>query len=201
MTMEETSSANRESSFPLWVLVDAFLIHTLSNLVINSIHKFVPRFHSFLQSKLDFGNSKSRPVKISSFGEELSISEKQGCEEKKDIDGELSRADVKMVMGKLGIFCSPESEELQEWFSCNNLPGLFEEEPSLMELKEAFDVFDENRDGFIDAEELQRVLCLLGLKQGSDIEDCKSMIKRFDENGDGRIDFNEFVKLMEASFC
>lgn len=206
ITMEDTSSTNRSSSFPLWILVDVFLVHKISNWV-NFIHKFVPRFHSFLQSKLDFGNSKVRSVKStsssnSSFEEELSINNhQQVLEDKKDVDVKLSREDVTTVMETLGIFCSPESEELQDWFSSNNLPGLFEEEPSLKEVKEAFDVFDKNGDGFIDAEELQRVLSLLGLKQGSDIENCKRMIRSFDENRDGRIDFNEYVKLMEASFC
>lgn len=107
-----------------------------------------------------------------------------------------------MVMEKLGIFCSPEGEELQEWFGSNELSGLFDEkEPSLEEVKEAFDVFDENRDGFIDAGELQTVLCILGLKEGKQLENCKKMIRTFDENRDGRIDFNEFVKFMENGFC
>ncbi|KAK9188953.1 hypothetical protein WN944_020358 [Citrus x changshan-huyou] len=78
---------------------------------------------------------------------------------------------------------------------------LFEEkEPSLEEVKDAFDVFDENKDGFIDALELQRVLCILGMKEGFQLENCKKMIKTFDENGDGSIDFKEFVKFMESSF-
>ncbi|XVE83761.1 hypothetical protein DITRI_Ditri16bG0112500 [Diplodiscus trichospermus] len=76
-----------------------------------------------------------------------------------------------------------------------------EEEPSLEEVKQAFDVFDVNKDGFIDAEELQRVLCILGLKEGLKMENCIKMIKTFDKNGDDRIDFQEFVKFMENSFC
>ncbi|KAK9200666.1 hypothetical protein WN944_015864 [Citrus x changshan-huyou] len=81
------------------------------------------------------------------------------------------------------------------------LSWLFEEkEPSLEQVKEAFDVFDENKDGFIDAMELQRVLCILCLKEGFELENCKKMIKTFDENGDGRIYFKEFVKFMETSF-
>ncbi|KAL0431721.1 UNVERIFIED_CONTAM: putative calcium-binding protein CML46 [Sesamum radiatum] len=75
------------------------------------------------------------------------------------------------------------------------------ENPNLEEVKEAFDVFDSNRDGFIDAEELQKVLCALGLKEGSEMENCRRMIGLFDENGDGRIDFDEFVKFMESSLC
>ena len=76
-----------------------------------------------------------------------------------------------------------------------------DQEPSLEEVKQAFDVFDENKDGFIDARELQRVLYILGLKEARELENCKKMIRNFDENQDGRIDFNEFVKIMENSFC
>lgn len=105
-------------------------------------------------------------------------------------------------MGNLGIFRNLESEELQEYYGSDELSRLFEEEePSLEELKEAFDVFDVNRDGFIDALELQRVLCILGLKEGLKMDNCNKMIKNFDENRDGRIDFREFVKFMEHSFC
>ncbi|XP_026378283.1 probable calcium-binding protein CML45 [Papaver somniferum] len=75
-----------------------------------------------------------------------------------------------------------------------------EDEPSLTELKKAFDLFDQNKDGFIDERELQDVLFKLGFKEGHDIKECKRMIRVFDDNRDGRIDFNEFVKCMEKSF-
>ncbi|CAI0438263.1 unnamed protein product [Linum tenue] len=84
----------------------------------------------------------------------------------------------------------------------DQLLELFDEkEPSLEEVKEAFEVFDVNRDGFIDETELQRVMCQLGLKEGVELESCKKMIGAFDVNGDGRIDFCEFVKFMDHSFC
>ncbi|KAE8659503.1 putative calcium-binding protein CML30 [Hibiscus syriacus] len=122
--------------------------------------------------------------------------------EEKEDGVRVDRKDVEKLMGNLGIFCSQESEELNESFGFNEVSRVFEEEePSLDELKEAFDVFDVNKDGFIDAKELQRVLCVLGLKEGLGIGNCKKMIQRFDEDGDGRIGFKEFVKFMEISFC
>lgn len=119
-------------------------------------------------------------------------------------DGSLCREDMEMVMERLGIFCHPrEDKKLQERLGVEYFSSMFEEnEPSLDEVKEAFDVFDLNRDGFIDAMELQRVLRVLGLSDNIlQTENCKQMIREFDENRDERIDFKEFVKLMENSFC
>lgn len=118
-------------------------------------------------------------------------------------DGSLCREDMEMVMARLGFICHPRQHiMLQERFCVEYFSSMFDDkEPSLDEVKEAFDVFDLNRDGFIDAMELQRVVCVLGLSNGSQIENCKQMIREFDENRDGRIDFREFVKLMEKSFC
>ncbi|CAN0910017.1 Probable calcium-binding protein CML46 [Linum grandiflorum] len=76
-----------------------------------------------------------------------------------------------------------------------------EKEPSLEEVKEAFEVFDSNGDGFVDEVELQRVMVALGLKEGFGVERCREMIRVVDENGDGKVEFGEFVKLMENSFC
>ncbi|KAL6009113.1 hypothetical protein ACLOJK_022340 [Asimina triloba] len=109
---------------------------------------------------------------------------------------ELRGEDIKMVLQRLGI--SPSPEDAGE----KMIPALFaDEEPSLEEVMEAFHVFDENRDGFIDAKELQRILSKLGFREASNPNLCNVMIRAFDENGDGRIDFKEFVKLIEKDFC
>lgn len=113
-------------------------------------------------------------------------------------DGSLSREDVEMVMKNLGLFYQPEDLNLQERFSPDEFSDMFKEkEASLDEIKDAFDVFDDNNDGFIDAIELQKVVRALGLNENSEMENCKRMISVFDENGDGRIDFEEFVNLMD----
>ncbi|CDY30262.1 BnaC04g31730D [Brassica napus] len=107
-----------------------------------------------------------------------------------------------MVMRSLGLLADSESEGLQKRYSSEELSNLFEEtEPSLEEVKQAFDVFDENRDGFLDPIDLKRVLTVLGLEQGSNLENCRRMIRSFDGNKDGRIDFYGFVKFMENNFC
>ncbi|KAK1423334.1 hypothetical protein QVD17_18632 [Tagetes erecta] len=108
--------------------------------------------------------------------------------------------EVEMVMGKLGMLCGCEVDNLPKCLSCDELFNMFEEEqPRLDEVKEAFDVFDENKDGYIDAQELRRVFCALGFRDEVAMDDCKKMIRVFDENDDGRIDFYEFVKFMECT--
>ncbi|KAF9662871.1 hypothetical protein SADUNF_Sadunf18G0099500 [Salix dunnii] len=64
------------------------------------------------------------------------------------------------------------------------------------DLKDAFDVFDRDKDGLISDEELSLVLCSLGLKEGGRVEDCKEMIRKVDMDGDGMVNFDEFKKMM-----
>ncbi|KAL0013708.1 hypothetical protein SO802_000777 [Lithocarpus litseifolius] len=66
------------------------------------------------------------------------------------------------------------------------------------DLKEAFDVFDKDRDGLISVEELGSVLCSLGLKEGKKIEDCSEMIRKVDTDGDGMVNFVEFKSMMKG---
>ncbi|KAI9120635.1 hypothetical protein K1719_007668 [Acacia pycnantha] len=188
LTMEKTSQS------PLFGLFDFFLFGALLN-----------RLHTILRSFFFFFLSQLSPVNPKVKGDvQVSVPEAcQGeslCHENRD-DGKLERDEVKMVMEKLGFFCSPEGDELEDMYGSDQISGMFEEEePSLEEVKQTFDVFDENRDGFIVGRELQRVLCILGLKEATELENCQKMIANFDENGDGRIDFHEFVKIMERSF-
>ncbi|KAL8248748.1 hypothetical protein R6Q59_005616 [Mikania micrantha] len=113
----------------------------------------------------------------------------------------IQRDEVEIVMGNLGIVCNNKDESFPKSLSCKYLLNMFDEEqPRLDEVKEAFDVFDENKDGYIDARELLRVLSALGLMGNVDMDDCKKMIRVFDNNSDDRIDFDEFVKFMEGTF-
>ncbi|XVF60561.1 hypothetical protein PTKIN_Ptkin08bG0057900 [Pterospermum kingtungense] len=195
----ETSSANSNSSqFPMVDMI--LLFHTLT--CYNSIKSFFSRYWSFPQSQNEHGCSKTSSCWDQRNQNFESSSKGVSSTEKKEYVGRLCRKDVEKVMGSLGLVCSQESEELNESFGSDELSRLFdEEEPSLEEVKQAFDVFDVNKDAFIDAEELQRVLAVLGLKEASKLDNCKKMIKTFDQNGDSRIDFQEFVKIMENSFC
>ncbi|MBD4020199.1 hypothetical protein GUI04_14535, partial [Xanthomonas citri pv. citri] len=58
-----------------------------------------------------------------------------------------------------------------------------EERDEEEDLREAFNVFDKNGDGFISVEELQSVMMSLGLRQGRTIEDCQLMVNKVDVDG------------------
>jgi len=65
------------------------------------------------------------------------------------------------------------------------------------ELKQAFNVFDANKSGKIDKNELRQVLKQLGWSGDEDL--LSEMMKLADVNGDGEIDYEEFVKMMKES--
>ncbi|XP_042506932.1 probable calcium-binding protein CML45 [Macadamia integrifolia] len=166
------------------------------------IQLFYSSFLSLLQSKHDFviGQSKGSKVWAEMTNQNHGCSGRWVCFQEETNDGKLRRGEVETVMENLGIFVNKDKDKLQERMGLEELSALFEEEPSIEEVKEAFDVFDENKDGFIDAGELQRVVCSLGFAEGSEVQDCRKMIRAFDMNRDGKIDFGEFVKFMENSF-
>ncbi|KAL6560498.1 hypothetical protein OROGR_004057 [Orobanche gracilis] len=62
------------------------------------------------------------------------------------------------------------------------------------ELREAFDLYDQDRDGQISAPELHKILTRLG--EHCSEQDCAGMIKSVDSDGDGFVCFDEFRKMM-----
>ncbi|KAJ1297302.1 hypothetical protein BS78_01G365300 [Paspalum vaginatum] len=73
-----------------------------------------------------------------------------------------------------------------------------EEEDNEGDMKEAFQVFDEDGDGFISAAELQSVLKKLGLPEARNLATVQEMICNVDHNRDGRVDFGEFKNMMQG---
>lgn len=117
----------------------------------------------------------------------------------RDEPGCIYKEDAEIVMKSLGIL---EAENFEEILDSDVVCSWFEEEGVREEeVKAAFEVFDGNKDGFIDGVELQRVLCALGFKQGEDMENCKRMIELADVNRDGRLDFHEFANFLQRTFC
>jgi len=73
-------------------------------------------------------------------------------------------------------------------------PGLSEDE--IIEIKEAFDLFDTDGGGTIDPAELKTAMTSLGFEAKN--QTIYQMIADLDENKDGSIDFDEFLEMMTA---
>eukprot|EP00736_Rhodelphis_marinus_P012896 Rmarinus@m.15970 len=71
-------------------------------------------------------------------------------------------------------------------------PHLSPEE--LQEFREIFNLVDADGGGTIEAEELQQLMEMLGLRPSR--EEVEEMVKEIDEDGNGEIDFDEFVQVM-----
>ncbi|KAL0350878.1 UNVERIFIED_CONTAM: putative calcium-binding protein CML46 [Sesamum radiatum] len=178
-------------------LVEFLLLHILLDR--KRISCLVSRFQSQLLSSDDHLKTRAYSTKEGDSGSSTTSNQEKSVD-----DQCVRRGEVEMILRSLGMLWHDGDQAgaklIPARLDANDLINMFEERtPSLDEVKEAFDVFDSNRDGFIDAKELQKVLSALGLKEGSEMESCRRMIGAFDENGDGRIDFDEFVKFMENS--
>ncbi|ESW03940.1 hypothetical protein PHAVU_011G054100 [Phaseolus vulgaris] len=76
--------------------------------------------------------------------------------------------------------------------------SIMEERDEEEDMLEAFNVFDQNRDGFISVDELRTVLASLGLHQGRSLEECRKMIVKVDIDGDGMVNYKEFRQMMKS---
>ncbi|KAI3466946.1 hypothetical protein Pfo_023609, partial [Paulownia fortunei] len=118
-------------------------------------------------------------------------------------DGKISASELGSIMGSLG---HPATEEelntmiqevdsdgdgyinLQEFIELNTKDIDYDE--VLENLKDAFEVFDIDKNGSISAEELQDVLQSLG--EECTLAECRKMISGVDSDGNGTISFDEF---------
>ncbi|XP_010557084.1 PREDICTED: calmodulin-like protein 7 [Tarenaya hassleriana] len=132
----------------------------------------------------------------------------------KNGDGRITKKELSESIQNLGIYI-PDKELTQiiEKIDVNgdgcvdmdefgelykSITGEEDEDEEEEDMKEAFNVFDQNGDGFITVEELKSVLSSLGLKQGKTLEDCRKMIMRVDVDGDGRVNYTEFRQMMKG---
>merc|ERR1719183_918460 len=67
-------------------------------------------------------------------------------------------------------------------------------EEQKQEIKEAFDLFDTDGSGSIDAKELKVAMRALGFEPKK--EEIQKMISDVDDDGSGTIEFNEFLQMM-----
>jgi len=62
------------------------------------------------------------------------------------------------------------------------------------ELREAFRMFDRNKDGFIDSRELKKVASMLGTMLTK--EEVEDFMSQADLDGNGQLDYQEFVSIL-----
>ena len=67
-------------------------------------------------------------------------------------------------------------------------------EEKIQEFKEAFEIFDKDKDGYITIKELGEIMKNLG--QSPTDSELQDMINEVDVDGNGNIDFKEFLGLM-----
>lgn len=120
-------------------------------------------------------------------------------------DGQLSAEELSEVIKTLGTTPSPEEitrmmeemdtdkdgfislDEFAKFCSAGSDNGEGE-------LREAFDMYDINRNGLISSSELHQILTKLGEKCTE--QDCVKMITSVDSDGDGFVNFAEFKSMM-----
>uniref|UniRef100_A0A7S0LS14 EF-hand domain-containing protein n=1 Tax=Coccolithus braarudii TaxID=221442 RepID=A0A7S0LS14_9EUKA len=125
----------------------------------------------------------------------------------KNADGAISAEELGLVLSELNqnfkkdelvamikkVDKNDDGEiDFEEFLAMMQSGGSFEN--SSDELKEAFNVFDQDGDGEITSKELMHIFTMLGINITKEIVDY--MMKSVDDNGDGVIDFEEFKQMM-----
>ncbi|XP_027099661.1 probable calcium-binding protein CML25 [Coffea eugenioides] len=122
-------------------------------------------------------------------------------------DGKISASELGQIMGSLGYPTTDEELhklmneadsdgdgfiDLQEFIELNTKD--IDSDEVMENLKDAFSVFDIDKNGSISADELQNVLKSLG--EECSLAECRKMICGVDADGDGMICFEEFKVMM-----
>ncbi|KAI3696311.1 hypothetical protein L1987_79323 [Smallanthus sonchifolius] len=122
-------------------------------------------------------------------------------------DGKISSSELGSIMGSMGHHPTHDELEkmivevdadgdgfidLKEFIELNTKD--VDSTELLENLKDAFSVFDVDKNGSITADELQKVLGSLG--EECSVGECWKMIAGVDQDGDGMISFDEFKVMM-----
>ncbi|KAK1437653.1 hypothetical protein QVD17_03448 [Tagetes erecta] len=126
-------------------------------------------------------------------------------------DGKISAEELVHVMKALGSNTSDEEvkqmmtkidTDSDGFINLDEFAGFCrgsdeDEDESMKELHEAFELYDLNKNGLISSTELHQILIRLG--ENCTVDDCVKMIKSVDSDGDGCVNFDEFKKMMTKS--
>merc|ERR1739838_41861 len=125
-------------------------------------------------------------------------------------DGSVDSGGVSCIMRSVGQ--NPSEAEIQDMINQVDKDGTgsldFPEFLMMMclkadsenaedEIREAFQVFDGDGNGFINRQELACVMGNLGIELSS--EEVQSMIDEADQDGDGQINYEEFYAMMNCT--
>ncbi|OIV94187.1 hypothetical protein TanjilG_13804 [Lupinus angustifolius] len=118
-------------------------------------------------------------------------------------DGKISVTELDTALRSLGssvstseVQCIMEDLDTDHdgFINLSEFAAFCRSDGDVSELRDAFDLYDQDKNGLISATELHLVLNRLGVK--CSVEECHSMIKSVDSDGDGNVSFEEFKKMM-----
>ncbi|KAE9606113.1 putative serine/threonine-protein phosphatase with EF-hands [Lupinus albus] len=125
----------------------------------------------------------------------------------KNGDGKISCSELKEMLLTLGSRTTSEEVRLMMEIIDQNGDGYIDlnefadfhcnkdsDADDSKELRDAFDLYDLDKNGLISANELHSVLKKLG--ETCSLGDCRRMIRNVDADGDGCVNFEEFKKMM-----
>lgn len=129
----------------------------------------------------------------------------------KNGDGKISGSELKDVLRALGSNTSSEEvkrimaeldKDANGYIDLEEFAEIYSSQPddgdcSNKELRDAFDLYDLDKNGVISVNELRIVLNRLGEK--CSLSDCRKMISSVDVDGDGNVNFEEFKKMMSRA--
>ena len=110
-------------------------------------------------------------------------------------DGKISKEEFCKIMGALTQKSPPDSgfDNMDIQTFLEFIVEYNNNEASLQDVQQVFEIFDKDKNGFIDIFEMKEVMNVLGYDLNE--EEIKDMFDEADFNKDGKVSFEEFKNL------